>query len=109
VVPHCWYVQHPQPQKAVLLIQRGINEPEIACWVQQGQMPELSIMRFDERGIPLDERRRGWRTALLQLIIKGFLTEEDANTVFGRPGQSEAFNRYNMTLYEFRKRAVEIV
>lgn len=99
----CWYVQHPQPQKATLLVSRtGSGEREVACWVQQGQMPELSMMRFDNHGVPLDERRRGWRTPLLQLILKDYITEERANKVFGKPKQTEQYHRYNSTLQAFR-------
>lgn len=100
---NCWYTQHPQPQKATLLVQKmSTLPPVVACWVQIGQMPELSMMRFDDHGVPLDERRRGWRTPLLQLILKGYLTEEKANEVFGRPKVTEQFHRYNSTLQAFR-------
>lgn len=98
----CWYTQHPQPQKAVLLVSQDGLPREVACWVQIGQMPELSIMRFDEHGVPLDERRRGWRTCLLQLILKGIICETDANQVFGVPRNDTAFHRYNSILQEFR-------
>lgn len=101
----CWYTQHPQIQKAVLMVQGLAKPPEVACWVQQGVMPELSIMRFDQYGVPLDERRRGWRTCLLQLILKGIVSEKQAVKTFGRPKQTEAFNRYNSTLFEWRKRS----
>lgn len=100
---HCYYVQHPHPDKATLLwTKAGCDKPEVACWVQLGQMPELSIMNFDEHGAPLAERRRGWRTPLLQLILKGIITEEKANQVFGKPRQDKAFDRYNSTLQAFR-------
>lgn len=98
----CWYAQHPQPQKAVLWVVHKEQPPEVGCWVQLGPMPELSIMRFDDHGVPLDERRRGWRTCLLQLILKGFITEEQANKVFGHPKKTDAFARYNRTLFSFR-------
>ena len=100
----CWYAAHPQPQKTTLFVQRkqGMIPPEFGCWVQLGFMPELSIMRFDEHGVPLDERRRGWRTCLLQLILKGIVTEEEADKVFGKPLQSQAFHRYNSQLQAFR-------
>jgi hypothetical protein len=100
---HCHYRQHPQADKAVLYTSKyGCDTAEIACWVQVGQMPELSIMRFDDHGVPLDERRRGWRTSLLQLILKGIITEEEANKAFGRPKETEQFHRYNSTLQNFR-------
>ena len=101
---NCWYVQHPQIQKAILMVQSGCKEPEIACWVQQGFMPELSIMRFDDKGVPLDERRRGWRTCLLQLILKRIISEDLANRTFGYPGVTETWDRYNSTIYEFRQK-----
>lgn len=103
----CWYRQHLHAQKAVLWVQRGRREQEVACWVQQGFMQELSILRFDDRGVPLDERRRGWRSCLLQLILKGIITEEKAVEVFGHPKQSSAFHKYNSILYEWRKRKEE--
>lgn len=100
---HCWYTQHPQPQKATLLVQTHSSiPPVVACWAQIGQMPELSMMRFDDHGVPLDERRRGWRTCLLQLILKGYITEEKANQTFGRPKETPQYHRYNSTLQAFR-------
>jgi hypothetical protein len=99
----CWYVQHPHADKATLVWAKdGVGEPEVACWVQLGQMPELSIMNFDKYGAPLAERRRGWRTCTLQLILKGIITEEKANEVFGKPRNDAAYARYNSTLQSFR-------
>jgi hypothetical protein len=99
----CFYRQHPHPDKATLLyLKDGIGEPEVACWVQLGQMPELSIMNFDQYGVPLAERRRGWRTVLLQLILKGIISEKKAHEVFGRPRQDAAFDRYNSLLKALR-------
>ncbi len=99
----CHYRQHPHYDKVTLLYTKnGVAEPEVACWAQYGMMPELSIMNFDQYGAPLAERRRGWRTCLLQIILKGIITEEKANEVFGKPGQGKAFARYNSTLQAFR-------
>jgi hypothetical protein len=101
----CHYRQHPHADKAVLYVSKhGCDMPEVACWVQVGQMPELSIMRFDDHGVPLNERRRGWRTALLQLILKGIISEETARRVFGRPKETEQYHRYNATVQSFRNR-----
>lgn len=100
---HCHYVQHPHHDKVTLLwCKIGVEKPEVACWLAYGQMPELSIMNFDQYGAPLAERRRGWRTGLLQAILKGIITEEKANAVFGKPGQGKAFDKYNSTLQAFR-------
>ena len=99
----CFYKQHPHHDKAVLWVSKnGLGEPEVACWVQVGPMPELSIMNFDAQGIPLAERRRGWRTCLLQIILKGIISEDDANKLFGYPKYTEQFDRYNYTLHMFR-------
>lgn len=101
----CFYRQHPHQDKATLLVDRvGMycGPLETACWVQVGQMPELSIMNFDEHGVPLAERRRGWRTCLLQMILKGMISEDKANATFGKPKSIGAFRRYNFTLQSFR-------
>lgn len=106
----CWYAEHPHPDKCKLVISknRGIGEPETACWVPIGYMPELSIMRFDDHGVPTNERRRGWRTCLLQMILKELITVEQADKLFGPPKQTEAFDRYNATLYEFRHNRLSV-
>src|SRR5208283_284529 len=64
----CWYQQHPHHDKAILLYSKNGGPREVACWIQQGIMPELSLMNFDAHGVPLAEKRRGWRTCLLQII-----------------------------------------
>jgi hypothetical protein len=102
----CFYRQHIHFDKAILIFTKGQVE-EVGCWVQQGNMPELSIMNFDNHGVPLAERRRGWRTALLQLILKDVISEKQADKYFGKPKLTAAYSRYNATLYAFRNRSVE--
>jgi hypothetical protein len=99
----CHYRQHVHADKAVLYITVGGRE-ELAAWVQQGNMPELSMMNFDEHGVPTNEKRRGWRTVLLQLILKGYITEDKAVKFFGHPKLTAAFDRYNSTMYSWRNR-----
>jgi cupin superfamily acireductone dioxygenase involved in methionine salvage len=99
----CFYRQHVHADKAVLYVVKNGKE-EMAAWVQMGYMPELSIMNFDAHGSPLAEKRRGWRTVLLQMILKGLITEEVTEKVFGKPKLTAAFSRYNATLYEWRNR-----
>jgi len=100
----CWYRRHPQPGKMTLVVQpkQETLPPVVGCWVQGGFMPELSIMRFDEHGIPTTEKNRGWRTCLLQLILKSFISQKKADEIFGAPPITEAFHRYNSTLQVFR-------
>lgn len=101
----CWYREHPQPRKVTLLVRPkggGINDaPQIGCWAQLGYMPEYSMVRFDEHGVPLDEKFRGWRTVLLQLILKGYLTEAQTNKFFGE-AKGPASKRYLSTLKAYR-------
>jgi hypothetical protein len=98
----CWYKAHPHADKMTLMVQKGLLAPEMGAWVQLGFMPELSIMNFDEHGIPLAEKMRGWRTVLLQLILKQVIAEDKANAVFGPPKTTPAFHRYNALLQSFR-------
>lgn len=98
----CWYRDHPQPGKITLIVQRKDLPAEVGCWCQAGFAPELSIMRFDEHGVPLAEKYRGWRTPLLQLILKGVIPQKKAEEVFGKVPVTPAFHRYNATLQQFR-------
>ncbi len=98
----CWYRHHPQPGKITLVVQRQELPAEVGCWCQLGFAPELSVMRFDSHGVPLSEKYRGWRTSLLQLILKGIISQKKSEEIFGRPPVTPAFHRYNATLQQFR-------
>jgi hypothetical protein len=97
------YRAHPQPKRITLLVDttNGIKGLEVACWVQFGYMPEFSICNFDDHGVVLQEAYRGWRTVLLQLIIKRMITEETATRVFGE-AVGPASRRYLEILQGFR-------
>lgn len=99
----CWYRKHPQPGKITLVIQRGGGqvEPEVGCWAQSGYMPEYTVMGFDDHGVPLAEKYRGWRTVLLQLVLKGMLREKQVDKIFGK-AKGPVSARYNMTMQSFR-------
>lgn len=60
------------------------------------------MMRFDEHGVPLAEKYRGWRTPLLQLILKGVISQKKAEEAFGKPPTTPAFHRYNALLQSYR-------
>lgn len=106
----CWYRQHPQEDKITLVIMKGdgMLPPEVGCWLKHGYMPEYSVMGFDEHGVPLAERYRGWRTCLLQLIMKKAITEEKAHKVFGRAERGCA-ERYNSILYGLRNTVTGVI
>jgi len=97
------YRPHLQPKRVTLLVDttNGIKGMEVACWVQLGYMPEYSICNFDEHGVILQEAYRGWRTVLLQLLIKKMITEEVVTRVFGE-AYGPASARYQKILQGFR-------
>ena len=99
---NCWTRTHPQAGKVTLVVQRGELPAEVGAWMQIGFMPELTVMRFDDHNVPTTEKFRGWRTVTLQLILKGIITEQKADEVFGKPSTTPAFHRYNSTLQAFR-------
>lgn len=104
----CWYRQHPHADKLTLVYSDpdGMTQPQVGCWAQNGMMPEFSFVRFDEHGVPVDEKRRGWRTCLLQLILKGVVSEAVAHKAFG-PARGPAAERYNQILYDWRNKRTE--
>lgn len=62
--------------------------------------PEWSVMRYNERGVAHKEKYRGWRTALLVLIVAEILTEEEVDAAFGPPiGEAAAFYRFQLQTY----------
>lgn len=74
------------------------------CGVQASMMNEYSVVWFDSHGLPLNEKKRGWRTVLLRLITGGFISEEDADRVFGPPFSGPISRRHREQLYYFRNR-----
>src|ERR1700677_370654 len=100
-----FYREHPHADKITLLLsdEYSNKKPEIVCWVQRGWMPEYTVMGFDEHGVPLAEKYRGWRTVLLQMILKDIITIEKAHKVFGEANLPCA-ERYNSILHSYRNR-----
>lgn len=78
---------------------------EFATGVQGGMIPEYSTLYFDRHGLPTSHMFIGWRTTLLRLIQRGFLSEQQADKAFGRASGPESW-RYRRTLYEFRNRGI---
>jgi len=62
--------------------------------------PEWSLMRINERGVATKEKYRGWRTAMLVLIVAEILTEEEVDRAFGPPlGEAGSFYRQQLKAY----------
>ena len=62
---------------------------------------EWSVMRFDQYNVPKKEKYRGWRTALLVLILADVITEKEAHRAFGA-GRGPASEFYQMQLQTHR-------
>ncbi len=75
------------------------------CGVQASVMNEYSVVRFDTHNLPVSEKKRGWRTVLLRLIVGSFISEEDAHRVFGEPFSGPISRRYREQLFYFRNRS----
>ena len=75
------------------------------CGIPMTKMPEYSTYVIDNRDIIHKQKQKGWRTPLLQIILKGYLPELKAQKFFGEP-RGETSTVYRRTLYEWRNRHV---
>jgi hypothetical protein len=66
--------------------------------------PEWSLMHFDEFDVPITEQWRGWRTAMLHLILANVLTEEEVDRAFGPVALDSVSLNYRLHLQSHRKR-----
>ena len=64
---------------------------------------EWDELRTNEYGVATDLRYKGWRTTLLSLILKGLISEEAVDRIFGKPSGMESA-RYRRTLWCSRNR-----
>lgn len=71
-------------------------------YIPEGVIPEFSLHEFDERGVPVKEKMRGWRTPLLRVILSDMITESQANQIFGRACENLASEVWNRRLFAKR-------
>lgn len=88
-------------QPSLVAIAGEEDEFKYATWAQIPLMQEFSVMHFDAHDVPLNEKFRGWRTVLLAMIEKGFLTERAMVQEFGAAEGMES-RRVNGELYALR-------
>lgn len=101
---NCWYYGEPINGLVALYAQRRPGlDPEFVTAVQYGFMPAYSVMRFDDHGIPTNEKYRGYWTVLLRLVFQGFATEDEVVRAFGQP-RGPAGERTRMLLFNFRNK-----
>lgn len=68
--------------------------------LQEGAGPEWSVMRFNEHGVGYKEKYRGWRTAMLVLMVAEILTEAEVDRAFGAPiGEASSFYRQQLQVW----------
>lgn len=79
----------------------GAMEVRTITTLQYPYGPEWSVMRFNDYNVPTREKYKGWRTALLTMIVAGVLSEAEAHKCFGEPrGMASLF--YREQLYNHR-------
>jgi hypothetical protein len=83
--------------------QDGERRPQYITHLQYPYGPEWSVMRFNEYDVPTCEKYRGWRTAMLKLIIDGILTEEEVDRAFGPVTTGEVSALYREQLAAHRE------
>lgn len=71
--------------------------------------PEWSLMHFDEFDVPQTEKYRGWRTAMLHLILAGVLTEEEVTRAFGPVPLGPVSILYRQHLYHYRQKRMGLI
>lgn len=74
--------------------QDGQRVAKYITYLQYPQGPEWSLMRFNEYDVPTSEKYRGWRTALLKMMMEEVITEEEVNKAFGKPVENAASELY---------------
>lgn len=103
----CWY--NPVPFRGIVglrAIRNGYEQLglQFVCGVKLGPTTEYDTFHYDSRGLPLNKKTIGWRTVLLVLIAKGFVTEEEAHRLFGQPALGRASLLYRKELYRIRNK-----
>jgi hypothetical protein len=71
--------------------------------------PEWSLLHFNEFDVPICERYRGWRTAMLAMIEANVLTEDEVNRAFGPPSLNTASLLYRERVQTHRKRKYGLI
>lgn len=104
----CWYNEEPfQGLIGLRAIRKG-NEQlglQYICGVKLGWTTEYDFFHYDRYGVELNRKFVGWRSAVLQLVAKGILTERKAHEIFGKPQLNEASLLYRRSLSQMRTTA----
>ena len=71
--------------------------------------PEWSLLYFDEFDVPITEKYRGWRTAMLHLIEANVVTEDEVDRAFGPVPLHSVSLHYRQQLQTHRQRRVGLI
>lgn len=80
----------------------GTRRVKLLTNLQYPMGPEWTVMRFDQWNVPIAELYRGWRTALLQMMLKNIITEEEVDRAFGPVVLNPASELYRQQLQSHR-------
>jgi hypothetical protein len=83
--------------------QDGERTIRYCTYLQYPYGPEWSLIRFNQYDVPVGERYRGWRTALLKMIMDGIVTEEEVDRAFGAVTQDDVSALYREQLDAWRE------
>lgn len=110
---HFEFIDHGRPQQLGLFAYiRGEESRQFSatlpkgmqaiCFVQAPYMPEWSVLRIDEYGLPVDFKYKGWRDVIVELVRKNACTEAEAHEVFGEPSSGYLSKLYRKNLWNLR-------
>ncbi len=85
------------------VIENGVRIRKTVTTLQYPYGPEWSLMRFDEFDVPICEKYRGWRTALMMMVIQDVLSEDEVNRAFGPVPLGPVSLHYRETLFNHRR------
>lgn len=84
--------------------EQQICRVKVVTSLQYPYGPEWSLMRFNQWDVPICEKYRGWRTALLQLMLADVLTEDEVNRAFGPVPLNQTSELYRETIQNHRSK-----
>jgi len=101
----CWYnTEAWQGIVGLRAIRKGYEQlgVQFVCGVKVGYTTEYDIFHYDQYGVELNRKYIGWRSCLIQLIARGYITETQANQIFGKPQLCEASELYRKVMWQIR-------
>lgn len=91
------------------VIENGQRIRKTVTTLQYPYGPEWSLMHFDEFDVPTCEKYRGWRTAMMMLILANVLTEREVERAFGPVPLGPVSLLWRERLYYHRQHCMGLV